>query len=132
MRSLVLLALFAGFTFAAPVPKSLKKAQPSFVGVWKPVKTSEWYEFDAEGNMKVWSRDVNSPTLYTYAVNRQPDGPWWRMTWTDRGQEKPYFQVVFAVDGDELKLRYETMSEPPIQPGPETRYTHFTRDTSAK
>src|SRR5207244_3337849 len=53
MRPLLAITLLATLAPAAPVPKALKKAddKSGIVGIWKPDKGSEWFQFDAEGGM---------------------------------------------------------------------------------
>ncbi len=136
MRSfapLVLIALAAA-TPAAPVPKALKKKDDTaaLVGTWKPDKGSEWFAFDPEGGMKASSGFEGRPVLYTYAIDPDPDGRPWRMTWTEKGQPKPSFQAVFVVDGDRLYLTYSSVGgRPTPRPDPNSP-PNFTRHNSDK
>lgn len=135
MRSFALTALLAlaALAPAAPVPKALKKKDGSalLVGTWMPDKGSEWFSFDGEGGMKASSGREGQPVLYTYAIDPDPDGRPWRMTWAQAGQPKPSFQAVFVVDGDRLYLSYSSASgrpSPRPDPSAQPNYTRMTSD----
>ena len=135
MRPMLAVVLLAAFATAAPVPKSLKKPDTTalLVGTWKPDKGSEWFQFDAEGGMKAWTtNNANSPALYTYAVEPDPDGREWRMIWTTKGQPKPSYQVVFVVDGDRLHMNYSGFSAQPMAKPDPSALPNFTRQTPDK
>jgi hypothetical protein len=137
MRPLLALVLLGSLAVAAPVPKALKKQDTAtlLVGTWKPDngKGSEWFQFDGEGGMKAWtSGSVNSPALYTYTLDPDPDAREWRMTWSSKGQPKPSYQVVYVIDGDRMYLTYTGVnSTPPTKPDP-TTVPNFTRQTPDK
>lgn len=138
MRPLLALILLAGLAVAAPVPKALKKQDTSsqILGTWKPDKGSEWFAFDAEGGMKAWTNgSANSPALYTYTIDADPDGRPWRMIWYSKGQPKPSFQAVFVVDGDRLFLSYSgfgNVQSARPDPNAPSSAPNFTRQTPDK
>jgi len=135
MRTLLALVLLGSLAVAAPVPKAVKKKNNAdqLVGTWKPDKGSEWFEFTAEGGMKAWTTgSVNSPALYTYALDPDPDAREWRMTWSTKGQAKPSYQVVYLIDGDRMYMTYSGVNgTPPPKPDPTTA-PNFTRQTPDK
>jgi uncharacterized protein (TIGR03067 family) len=109
MRPLALLivALLAGVTPAAPVPKDLKRGEGErVVGTWKPAEgKTEWFRFDADGTLTAWDATrPNTPSSYTYALDLTATPR--RMTWTVKGEKEPYFRCVYELDGDTLRLRY--------------------------
>ncbi len=135
MRTLVTLIMLGSLAVAAPVPKTLKKQDTAtlLVGTWKPDKGSEWFQFDGEGGMKAWtSGSVNSPALYTYALDPDPDAREWRMTWSSKGQAKPSYQVVYVIDGDRMYLTYSGVNGIPQQKPDPTTTPNFTRQTTNK
>ena len=136
MRPLVALALLAGMTTAAPVPKAVKKKNNAdqIVGTWKPNKGSEWFQFDAEGNMKAWTNGGNAATgvPYTYALDADPDAREWRMTWASKGQPKPSYQVVYVVDGDRMYMTYSGATGQPMAKPDPTTAPNFTRQPADK
>ncbi len=135
MRTFVALAVLAGLAAAAPVPKALKKKNTSdIVGTWKPDKGSEWFQFDAEGNMTAWTNGGNAVTgaKYTYALDADPDVREWRMTWNSKGQPKPSYQVVYLIDGDRMYMTYSGATGQPMAKPDPTTAPNFTRQPADK
>lgn len=138
MRSLLVVCLLAGYTFAAPVPKAVKKRDDAalILGTWKPAdKGTCHYEFKADGTMRTWHvPEVGPPIDWTYTLD--PTSTPKRMKLATVGRPKAAeYDCVYALDGDRLKLAFTLGAKQLHEKWEETPGLQLydqTRDTSAK
>lgn len=135
MRPLLAVVLLAGLTTAAPVPKAVKKKddQESLVGRWKPSDgTKQWYEFKDDGTLKTWN-EPNEAKAVPYNWSIDPTASPKRMTLYSPGTTRPEWEVVYELDGDDLRMTYCHAGRVPAGVGKKHGiFNGQTRDTSAK
>ena len=143
MRHLFALLLLVGLASAAPVPKTLKKADDKtlVMGKWRTTSESGktgkdiWthtYHFDDTGHLQQWFGPTDSSN-WDWAVD--PDQSPKRMTWVDRKNSSNAFDCTYELDGDTLRINCVAAKQPlPKGVGPKAggHAIEMTRDTSAK
>jgi uncharacterized protein (TIGR03067 family) len=114
MRPLLAVALLAALAPAAPVPRSLKKADDKtlLLGTWKTTseagKTGKdiWthtYHFHPDGHLRQEFGPV-SESNWDWAID--PEQTPKRMTWVNRKDPANAYDCVYELDGDTLRLNY--------------------------
>lgn len=136
MRTLLAVALFVGVASAAPVPKAVKQKDETalLVGRWKGADpTSHSFEYRADGTMKVWNGENDSGAA-EYRWTLDPAASPKRMTWYDRNGDppRPAFECVYELDGDELKISYESAPRVPAAINEGSQQHRMTRTATAK
>ena len=143
MRPLVVLALLAGFTSVAPVPKSLKKApdERALVGTWKCFNENgqtsnnvflQTFTFAADGGLRITDRDGHtSEWAWSIDAGQTPR----QLKWVAKPPASGASECVYHLDGDSLKLAYILRGR--VQPeqldaGQGYYVFQMTRDTPAK
>lgn len=138
MRPLVAVIVLVSASPAAPVPKSLKKADDAtlIVGTWQPVKGQDgWMEFSADGGVKAWNTGETAATglAYTWAID--PTASPKRLTFSSPATKAPIWQGVYEVDGSAFRITYVPAGwDLPTEVGPVrgTNFCNLRRHDTAK
>ncbi len=141
MRLLLALALFAGMTTAAPVPKAVKKKTDDatdLVGTWRavPGARDESFQFTADGKMAAWSGKGGHGGSFPYTWTIDPTTAPKTMNWGDASTPpRPQFECVYELNGDTLRIAYSTVGKRPANPTAAANgnfICDLVRDTPAK
>ncbi len=143
MRSLLALALLAGFATAAPVPKAVKKKDDKamIAGRWLVTELTvngrntnvsyNTFTFDTEGKVTLRSKkDDPSGSAWTWTIDPTVDPP--GMQWATQNGKNDW-QLVYEVTADTLKVGFIAKgAKPPTKVEPCDGLTLYvmTRDTS--
>jgi uncharacterized protein (TIGR03067 family) len=143
MRHLIAVLSLVGFATAAPVPKSLKKADEKslIVGTWKT--TSEGGKTGKDINTHTYHFGDEGVVRQEFGQGQESNWEWAidptqtpkRMTWVNRKNSKDCYHCAYELDGDVLRLNCSSANSPmPMGVGPKGGgyAIEMTRDTSAK
>ena len=131
MRPLLALALLVAFAPAAPVPKGIKKQndQERIVGRWLAQNgRGHSFVYNEDGTMKVWDGAMEPVGGANYKWTIDPTVTPKRMTWYGVGGTAPQYECVYELDGDELKITYESAPKIPTAVGGGSQNHRMTRD----
>ena len=130
MRPLLAVALLVGFAPAAPVPKGIKKKDDAamLVGRWLAANgRGHSFVYNEDGTMKVWDgpNEPQGGANYKWSIDATATPK--RMTWYGVGSTAPQYECVYEMDGDELKITYESAPKIPTGVGTGSQNHHMTR-----
>jgi hypothetical protein len=143
MRPLLAVALLAALAPAAPVPKSLKKADDAsrIVGTWKPTdKESAWFQFNDDRTLKTWhgaeGGAAHSHMDWKWALDPDTSHSPRKVRLTRVPDSENGYDCLYELDGDTLRLvLLLSPGVPPpkkVEAGPNLQLHQTARHTPAK